>query len=48
VAERYLPETVLPQWDRFLARVVEEKRWTVSRAVSGFRRWLGADPVVNV
>jgi glycosyltransferase involved in cell wall biosynthesis len=48
VAERYLPEHILPQWDRFLARVIEENRWTVSRAASRLKWWQGNEPVVNV
>jgi glycosyltransferase involved in cell wall biosynthesis len=48
VAARYLPENILPQWERFLARVVKEKRWTLSKAWSGLKGWRTADAVVNV
>lgn len=48
VATRYLPENILPQWERFLARVVKEKKWTLSAAWSGLKWWRDAGAAVNV
>ena len=48
VAARYLPERILPQWERFLARVVKEKGWTLRGAWSGLKWWRGAGAEVNV
>jgi len=48
VAARYLPDNILPQWERFLARVVKEKRWTLSKAWSGLAWWREAEAVVSV
>jgi glycosyltransferase involved in cell wall biosynthesis len=47
VAARYLPENILPQWERFLARVVKEKTWTLSGAWSGLTWWRAADAAVK-
>jgi glycosyltransferase involved in cell wall biosynthesis len=47
VAERYLPEAVLPQWDRFLAQVIAEKRSVLGRAVSWIASWPSANAPVN-
>jgi glycosyltransferase involved in cell wall biosynthesis len=47
VAERYLPEIILPQWDRFLARVIEEKRLPADRSMAGLRWWQGAHPAAQ-
>jgi glycosyltransferase involved in cell wall biosynthesis len=47
VAARYLPETVLPQWERFLARVVAEKRSALGKAVSWITSWPSAVAPVN-
>jgi glycosyltransferase involved in cell wall biosynthesis len=46
-AARYLPENILPQWERFLARVVTEKRWTLRGAWHGLKGWRGGEAAVN-
>jgi glycosyltransferase involved in cell wall biosynthesis len=48
VAARYLPENILPRWDRFLARVVKEQRWTLRGTLNGLKWWRDAKVVVNV
>jgi len=43
VAARYQPERILPQWDRFLARVLAERPDVVNWADRGFR-WMRRAP----
>jgi glycosyltransferase involved in cell wall biosynthesis len=43
VAARYQPDKVLPQWDRFLKRVLDERPGVVRRALQNLR-WNSAHP----
>ena len=45
VASRYVPDRILPLWDKFLARVMADKKLTarVSRAIKGLARRKPAD-----